>query len=291
MSERTLGHASAAFAFALWGFFPLYFARLDALAPPELLAWRIVCSVVTLAPIMLLRPGPRTLLARLGAPGQLRLACLSSALIGVNWLVFIDAVTSGRVIETSLGYFLVPLVNSALGMLLFGERPDPWRGAAIAVAAAGMLGAFAVSGALPLVSLLLAGSFGLYGAVRKGVALDSATGLLFETLLLAPFALLYLLLRGTSPASLPPETLAWLLGSGALTLLPLFSVVVAARRIEMGTLGVYQYIAPTMHLAFAITVFGEKLDAARAVALATTLAAVGLWSAGAWRGYRRGRAA
>ena len=278
---RAIGFAAAAFAFVVWGFFPIYFKRLDELSSLEILAWRIVCSFAVIAPALLIRPGPRALVRRLATLRRRWPIVAATALISVNWLVFILAVTDGRVIEAGLGYFLVPLVNSGLGILFFGERPNRWRIGALAVAAAGMALAFLVAGTLPFVSLTLAATFGLYGAVRKASELDSATGLLLETALLVPLAGIYLLVAGTSPATLDGATLGWLLASGVLTLAPLFAVVVAARRLEMGTVGVFQYITPTMQLGFAVWLYGEHFDAARTVALASTLVAVMLWLAGA----------
>ena len=283
MSGRTLGHLAATLAFVVWGFFPLFFKRLDALPPGEILAWRIVCAFATLVPLMLLVPGPRVVARRLGALRRWWPVPVATVLIAVNWLVFIHAVTSEQVLEGSLGYFLTPTVNSLLGVLFFGERPDRWRLAAIAVAALGMLAAFVVAGAAPAIPIALALTWGLYGAMRKTVELDSATGLLVECALLAPLAVGYLLLAGTPPSALDRDTLVWLSLSGALTLLPLYAVVVGARRIEMGTLGMFQYITPTLQLGFAVTLFGETLDPGRGVALGATLAAVALWLVGARR--------
>lgn len=279
--ERNIGLIAAGFAFTVWGFFPLYFKQLDVLPPAEILAWRIVCSFVTLAAVMAFVPGPRKILAQLRALRRAWLVLAAAMLISLNWLVFIHASTSGQVLESSLGYFLVPIVNTMLGALFFAERPDRWRLASMATAAIGMTGVFLLADAAPWISLTLAISFGLYGAVRKAVDLDSATGLLCETMLLLPIAGLYLLAIGSAPSALSDVTRHWLLASGVLTLLPLLAVVVAARRIEMGTLGLFQYITPIMHFALAIWLYDEVLDEARQLAFVATLCAVVLWLVGA----------
>jgi len=286
-ADHTVGLLAAGFAFTVWGFFPLFFKQLDALPPAEILAWRIVCSFLTLATVMVFVPGPRRILAQMRALRRSWLVFAAAILISVNWLIFIHAITHEQILESSLGYFLVPIVNTALGMAFFAERPDRWRQASMVMAACGMGAVFVVADTAPWISLSLAASFGLYGAVRKAVDLDSATGLLCETTLLVPIAVLYLVAFGTAPSEVPDVTRHWLMASGVLTLVPLFAVVVAARRIEMGTLGFFQYITPVMHFGLAVSIYGETLDLARQLAFATTLCAVGLWMAGAEAERRR----
>ena len=270
-------------AYTLWGFFPLYFDRLGSVSALDVLAWRIVLSCALLGTAMLLWRGASRLLADIRALRQWSLVVAAAAVISINWLVFIKAITEGQVLQSSLGYFLVPLVNSLLGILVFGERPNRWKIASFALAAAGMTVSFLVAGVLPGYALTLAASFGLYGMLRKRMALDSITGLLLETILLAPIALGWLLLHGQPLSVHAVDTRAWLMLSGIVTLVPLLLMGLAARRIELGTLGVLQYIAPVMHFLLALAVFGETLDAARTIAFATTVAAVLLWLVGAFR--------
>lgn len=267
-------------AYTAWGFFPLYFKQLGEVSALDVLAWRIVLSAALLGVAMLLWHGPRRLARAVWPLRHWRLVLAATAAISINWLTFIVAIDEGEVLQSSLGYFLVPLVNSLLGMLVFGERANRWKVASISVAALGMLTSFLVAGVLPGYALVLASSFGLYGMLRKRMTLDSTTGLLLETLLLTPVALGWLLLGGAPLGSFAPDTRHWLMLSGAVTLLPLLLMVFAARRIELGTLGVLQYITPVMHFCIAIGLYGEALDPARLVAFGTTTAAVGLWLVG-----------
>ena len=274
-------------AYTLWGFFPLYFHTLRSVAALDVLAWRIVLSCVLLGGVMLAWRGPRALLASVWPLRQWPLVLAAAAVISINWLVFIVAIAQGEVLQSSLGYFLVPLVNSLLGILVFGERPDRWKIASFVLAGCGMAASFLVAGVLPWYSLILAASFGVYGMLRKRMSLDSTTGLLLETVLLAPIALAWVLFAAQPLAAHAEGTRHWLLLSGAITLGPLLLMGFAARRIELGMLGVLQYIAPVMHFALAVTVFGEALDTARTIAFATTVAAVGLWLVGAFSGRAR----
>ena len=281
------GVAFGLFAYLAWGFFPLYFDRLGAVPPADVLAWRIVLCSAALALALLVRPGFGPTLARVRAVRRWGLVVAAALVIAINWLVFIHAIAVGEVLQSSLGYFLVPIVNTALGALVFAERPNRWKLASLGVAAIGMAASFALAGAVPGHALALAASFGIYGALRKRMDADATTGLLLETLLLAPFALGWILWAAVPLGALPAQTRHWLMLSGILTLLPLLAMGLAARRIELGTLGLLQYVTPVMHFALAVLVFGEALDAPRAVAFATTVLAVTLWLVGAFAASRR----
>ena len=215
------------------------------------------------------------------------LVLAATLVISANWLIFIVAIDAGQVLQSSLGYFLVPLVSSSLGMLVFNERPNRWKIASPIVAALGISVSCVVAGVVPVYALGLAATFGVYGMLRKRMSLDSTTGLLLEILLLTPLAVAWLTVAAAPLDAIAPSTQRWLMASGAVTLLPLLLMVFAVRRIELGTLGVLQYIAPVMHFALAVTVFGEALDTARTIAFATTVAAVGLWLVGAFSGRAR----
>jgi len=276
------GVLSGIAAYTLWGFFPLYFHQLQRVDAFDVLAWRIVLSCALLGGAMLLWRGVARLKAAIWPLRQWPLVLAAAAVISINWLVFIVAIAEGEVLQSSLGYFLVPLVNSLLGILVFGERPNRWKIASFVLAALGMLASFAVAGVLPGYALTLAASFGIYGMLRKRMALDSTTGLLLETVLLAPVAFGWLLVAGQPVAQHALDTRVWLMLSGIVTLVPLLLMGFAAQRIELGTLGVLQYIAPVMHFLLALAVFGEALDTARSIAFATTIVAVALWLTGAF---------
>lgn len=269
-------------AYTLWGFFPIYFRRIGDVAPLDVLAWRIVLSAALLGLVMLVWRGPSRLRLELRPGAQWPLVLGATLVISANWLIFIVAIGAGEVLQSSLGYFLVPLVSSTLGMLVFNERPNRWKIASPIVAAIGISISCVVAGVVPVYAIGLAATFGAYGMLRKRMSLDSTTGLLLEILLLSPLAIAWLWLAGAPLDTFTPSTQRWLMASGAVTLLPLLLMVFAARRIELGTLGVLQYIAPTMHFALAVGLYGETLDAARAIGFAATLVAVALWLVGAW---------
>lgn len=290
-SESRKGLGAALIAFGTWALYPLFYKQLTHLAPGEVMAHRVIWSCVLLWIGMI---GMRALrqaawdFADVRVLGQVALA---TVFISVNWFTFIYAVSTERIMEASLGYFLNPVVTAMLGVLFLGERPDALRSAAIFVAAAGMIGTFIVAGVLPVISLVLAFSFGFYSLLRKRSRLDSKAGLFFETLLVTPFALAWLSRNGSPADSLAAADWAWLVTAGAVTIVPLLAVVYAARRIELGTLGFLQYLAPTGHLLIAVFIYHEPIDEARGLAFATTLVAVALFSAGAWRGWRTPRPA
>jgi chloramphenicol-sensitive protein RarD len=247
-------------AYLIWGFLPLFFKLLGEVPAAQVLAHRVIWSALLLLVLVVA-------LRRLSAIRQattwrvLGLLTISAALIAVNWLVYIWAVNSAHVLEASLGYFINPLVNVALGAAVLRERIRPVQGAAVALAATGVL-AMALGGGALWVSLTLALSFGTYGLIRKVVAIDALGGLFVETMILAPFALATLAYVGSSGEA------AWgratdvellLVASGVVTALPLLLFASAARRLRYGTLGLLQYMAPSMAFLLAVFVFGEPL--------------------------------
>ena len=254
-------------AYALWGVLPLYIHLLRHVPALQFLAHRVIWSVVLLAVIVLALRRGRAILA--AARGRTLLMLLASALlIGVNWIVYIWAVQHAHVLEASLGYFINPLLNVALGMAVLGERVRRLQGVAIGIAALGVT-ILAVSGGGAIwISLALASSFGVYGLVRKIVAIDALGGLTVETLLLAPFCLALLVYAdingdGAWGQSLGLDLL--LVFSGALTASPLLMFAAAARRMPYSTLGLLQYIAPSIQFGLAVLVFGEPLRPAQLV--------------------------
>jgi chloramphenicol-sensitive protein RarD len=270
-------------AYTLWGLFPVYFKLLGEVAALDVLAWRIVLSALLLAVGMLLWSGPKRLLAKLNPGAEWPLVLMATLVISVNWLTFIVAVDEGQVLQSSLGYFLVPLVNSLLGVLVFAERPNRWKQASLVIAAVGLTVSFTVAGVVPWYALILALSFGLYGMLRKRMSLDSTSGLFLETLMLAPLAIAWLVIAGTSPAQYEPIVRNGLMLSGVVTVVPLLLMVFAVKRIELGTLGVLQYIAPAMHFVIAVAVYQEALNPSLTAAFITTVLAVGCWLLGSFR--------
>lgn len=276
-------------AFAIWGVLPLYFHALSEVPALQVLSHRVVWSMLLLGIVVIVTGRARSILA--AARGRtLALLVASAALIAVNWLVYIWAVQHHHVLEGSLGYFINPLVNVALGVLVLGERLRRWQGVAIGIAAAGVA-VLALSGGGSLwISLVLAASFGLYGLVRKVAAIDALGGLTVETVLLAPLALGVLVYAGMiGQGSLGKSwTLdGMLILSGVITSAPLLMFAAAARRLPLATLGLLQYIAPTAQFAEAVLVFGEQVTRVHAVTFVLIWSGCALY---AWDSIRAARA-
>lgn len=248
-------------AYVSWGLLPLYIGLLQAVPALQLLAHRVVWSVVLLlALVLLLRRGGALLAAAKGR--TLVLLMGSASLIAFNWIVYIWAVQNGHVLEASLGYFINPLLNVALGVIVLGERLRRIQGAAIAIAAVGVLVLAASGGGALWIALALAVSFGLYGLLRKIAAIDALGGLTVETVLLAPLSLGWLLYaaetgEGAFGQSLRIDLL--LVGAGIVTAAPLLMFAGAARRMSLATLGLIQYLAPSLQFFEAVVWFGEPV--------------------------------
>jgi chloramphenicol-sensitive protein RarD len=248
-------------AFAIWGVLPLYFRWLGGLPAVEVLAHRVVWSLLLLVIVVsVLRRWPAVRAA--ASARTLAMLAASATLIGVNWLVYIWSVNNHQTIAASLGYFINPLVNVSLGVVVLGERLRRLQGVAIAIAATGVV-AMAVGAIGTLwISLALAVSFGVYGLVRKVVAIDSLGGLLIETALLAPPSLIYLLMiahDGGGAFGRDAMTNGQLVLLGLVTAAPLLMFATAARRLPYSSMALLQYLTPTLQFIVAVAVFGEPL--------------------------------
>jgi chloramphenicol-sensitive protein RarD len=292
MNPTRTGIAYALGAYLLWGFMPIYWKLLSHVPAPLVLAHRIVWSCVFLA-IPLAAPSRRTaLLQALRDWRRLRPMVLASLLISVNWLTYIWAVTTGHIVEASLGYYINPLLNVALGTLLLRERLRPVQWIPLALAAAGVLQMGLAQGRLPWVALVLATSFGIYGLVKRTTHLDSVTGLSLETALLGLPALGYILVH--QPAVLDPGPWDWLLlaGAGPITAVPLLLFAAGARRIELWLTGLLQYLAPTVQLLLGLWLFGETLGDGRLTGFLLVWAGLLLFAGESlWRRRRAGGSA
>jgi len=248
-------------AYVSWGVLPLYFHLLVGVPALQILAHRVLWSVLLLVPLVLvLRRVPAILAAARGR--TLLLLVASAALIAVNWLVYIWATTHGHVLESSLGYFINPLVNVALGVAVLGERLRRMQAVAIGIAGLGVLVLAVTGGGMLWIALALALSFGFYGLLRKVAAIDALGGLTVETLLLAPFAAAVLLSAshaGTNVFGQDPRHDWLLVAAGAVTALPLLMFAAAARRMSYATLGLLQYLAPSLQFLQAVLLFGEPV--------------------------------
>lgn len=292
-STRSAGVLFALGAFGYWGFFPLYFRQLGDFSPLEILLHRSLWSVPFL--LLLVLGGGRlaAMLRALRSWATLRVLLASTTLLAGNWLIFIWAVQSQQVLQISLGYYINPLANVTLGVLLLGERLSRLQTFAVALAAAGVLILAWQGSHVPWIALSLAVSFALYGLLRKTTPLGAVEGLLAETALLLPFALGGIVWLAASGQGhfLAGGTLGDLLliSSGVVTATPLLFFAAAARRLTLSAVGMFQYIAPTLHFLMAVWLFGEAFTSAYAVTFGLIWSAVALFLLEGWRKTRRAR--
>ncbi len=266
MSQRALGILYGILAFTAWGLMPLYWRPLKSVTAPEVLCHRIVWSLVFVSLLMAVRGRIPEVLATLKDFKRLRLLVLSAALIAANWGLFIWAVNSNYVLESSLGYFINPLMNVLLGTLVLKERLAPLKKVALGFATAGVLVMTFWTHTVPWIALSLATTFALYGLIRKLAPVDSLLGLSLESVLLAPFALAYLTRAEVLGTGIFLHQGWWinlvLIGAGPVTALPLLWFAHAARRLELSAVGVLQYLAPTGQFLVAVFVNGEPFTLA-----------------------------
>ncbi|QYM78630.1 EamA family transporter RarD [Horticoccus luteus] len=264
------GAWAAGLCYFLWGLVPVYWRQLAAVDAVELIAHRLVWTALfTLVVLGFMRGGWGALRGALSSRRALGLQLLSSVLLTANWLVYVWGVNAGHIIETSLGYFLVPLLNVGLGRLVLHERLRRLQWLAIGVAAAGVAWQLVLLGRLPWIALAIAGTFGGYGLLRKQSPLGPLTGLAVESALLAPLGLALLAWRfhtGTGalggPFALSTQLLV--LTTGVVTAGPLLLFAYGAQRIRLSTLGLLQYIAPTVQFSLGLLVYHEPFARERA---------------------------
>jgi chloramphenicol-sensitive protein RarD len=257
--NRGIAYASA--AYLLWGVFPIYFKALQHVAPLEILAHRIVWSLLLCAVLLLALRRLQWLADLWRQPRVGAWFAASSLLVAANWFVYIWAVNAGRVVDASLGYFINPLVNVLIGAAFLHERLRRPQWLAVGIAAAGVAWLTWQAGAVPWIGLVLAVSFGLYGLLRKTAALGAIEGLTLETLLLAPFAAAYLfwLVQTGQSGFAGGDTASrlLLLAAGPVTAVPLLLFAAGARRIPFSTLGLLQYLGPSLQLLIGVWLYDE----------------------------------
>ena len=267
-------------AYGLWGVLPIYFKLLQAVPAIDIVAHRIVWSLVALALLVTLLRSWDEVRAAIRRRRTLALLVLSALLIGVNWLLYVYAINSGHILAGSLGYYLNPLANILLGRFILKEYLGRLQWAAVAIAAAGI--SVLLAGALGTlwISLTLCFSFATYGLIRKVVPVDSLAGLTIETMLLAPLAVGWLLLGGTSPATQfgsDPTQTTLLIATGVFSTIPLLCFTAAARRLPYATVGMLQFVAPTLQFVLAVALYGEPFTRAHAIAFGAIWTALALY--------------
>lgn len=263
-ANASAGALFALGAYGIWGIVPVYWKKLAFATAPEIVAHRVIWSVVFLAAVLSFvgRSAWGAVRAAIVSKRTLGMLAVTTALIAANWGLFIWAVQTGHILQASLGYYVNPLVSVVAGVLVLGERLTRGQTIAVGLATAAVVAMTIATGTLPWISLVLAATFAAYGLLRKLAPVDAMAGLFVETLLVAPFALAFVVMRertglGALHQGALHATLVAL--AGPITAVPLLFFVAAAKRLPLSTLGFFQYVSPTLQFLVAVLLYGEKL--------------------------------
>ena len=289
-----IGIVYATLAYFCWGLFPIFFKQLVGVDAFEVVMHRTVWSLVFLLGVLLVLRRWAWLGPVLRQPRVLAAFALSAGLLVANWSIYVWAIQHDHVLDASLGYFILPLINVALGFVFLRERPRVGQWFAVGIAAAGVVWLTVLAGRLPYVALLLALTFAFYGLLRKVAVLGALEGLTLETLLLTPFAaglLVWWTWHGQGVlAQNNTHALGWLLLAGPITAIPLLMFAAGARRVTLATMGLLQYIAPSMLVVLGVWLYSEPFDVRRAGGFGLIWLALILYSLEGWRESIRRRA-
>lgn len=276
------GIISAISAYTMWGIAPLYFKLIQHIGADEILVHRVVWSTLLLLVVVLLSNKWQGFIKVVTQPNMVLRLTISASFLAVNWFMFIWAVNNDHLLDASLGYYINPLLSVALGVIFLGERLRPWQIFAVALAFVGVVVQLVMIGSLPMVSLALAGTFGIYGLLRKQMHIDSFVGLLIESLMMLPIALVYWLLfleTNTSNILLNEWSLnTTLICAGIVTTAPLLCFTAAAKRMTLTALGFFQYIGPSIMFVLATFYYQEPLYFAKLVTFACIWTALAIFS-------------
>ncbi len=281
-SDTPRGFAFALACYGLWGLLPLYMKAVENMPAAEVVAHRIVWSVPIAGVILLVLGRTADIRAALRSPRTLAMAALTACLITLNWGIYVWAIGAGRAIETALGYYINPLVSIVMGAVFLGERLSRLQMAAVALAGVAVAILAIDAGGLPWVSLALAFSFATYGYLRKTLPIGPSQGFFLEVMILSVPAIAYIVwlqMRGTGhflPSE--PGNMALLLGCGPVTAVPLILYAFGAKLLRYSTIGIMQYIAPTMIFLIAVFAFGEPFGGVQAVAFGLIWVALFIYS-------------
>lgn len=288
-NETRNGVVAALSAYLLWGFLPILFHMVEQAGSVLIVAERTLWSLLLLAIIIGVTAGFSEVRAVLGDVRRMRVIALSALLLVCNWLLYVWAVETGQVLEASFGYFINPLVNVAIGMLFLGERQNRLQTVAILIAGVAILIQAAGIGRIPLIALGLAFSFGFYGFIRKTAQTGPATGLFAEAVVVAPFAMSYVIfdiVRNGVGVHADPTLMLLLIATGPATAVPLLLFAYGVRRLRLTTIGMFQYLAPSIQFILAITLFGEALNSLRLLSFALIWLSLVVFS---WDSFRQRR--
>lgn len=288
-SEMRKGVVAALSAYLFWGFLPILFRLLDAAGAMLIVAERTLWSLVLLAIVIVATRGTSEVRSLLADWRRMRVIAISAVLLVGNWLLYVWAVETGQVLEASFGYFINPLVNVAIGMIFLGERQNRLQAVAIGIATIAILIQAVGLGGVPFVALGLALSFGFYGFIRKTAEAGPATGLFAETLVAAPFALAYVvfdLARNGAGVHADPGMFFLLMLAGPATAVPLLLFAYGVRRLRLTTIGMFQYLAPSLQFLVAILLFGEHLNGTRLLSFALIWLSLVVFSYDSFRQHR-----
>lgn len=286
--EQRKGVILACMAFFMWGLAPIYFKLLQHISAFEILMHRVVWSVLFIVIIVAVMNQWHKVQHVLKHPKLIAMLVITATLLGFNWGLFIWAVNNDHMLDASLGYYINPLLNVLLGMLFLSEKLRKWQALAVALALFGVVIQVISFGSFPVVALSLAGSFAVYGLLRKKLPIESLPGLLLEALILLPVALVYWWLMAPSNSSdfvaNDWHTNVLLISAGVITTLPLLCFTGAAKRLQYTTLGFFQYIGPSLMFVLAVVFYGEVFSAERIVTFACIWSALAIFS---WDSYRQ----
>ena len=293
--QQKLGGAFAATAYTLWGIAPLYFKQISEVPAQEILIHRIVWSFALLVLMLTAMRAWSGIAAVLRQPKKMLAMLGTGLLLAGNWGLFIWAVNNHHMLDASLGYYINPLLNVLLGMVFLGERLRKLQWTAVALAVTGVGLQLIHYGSLPWIALVLASSFALYGLFRKKLAVDAIGGLFIESMLLLPLALFYWWqFADSSAANLLHNTTQlnlWLMAAGVVTTVPLLCFIAAARRLQLSTMGFFQYIGPSFMFGFGVFLYNEPLDPSKLLTFGFIWTALVVYSLDALHQVRKGRVA
>jgi len=268
-TDTAAGLVYALMAYGLWGFLPLYMKLLSHISPAEIVAHRVIWSIPIAAVVLMVTRRTRDLATALRSPRTLALAGLTAGLVAVNWSVYVWAITSGRALDASLGYYINPIFSVLLGAVILREKLDGLQKLSVAIAAVAVAILTVASGTVPIAALALTVSWGFYALLKRSLAIGPNQGFMLEVLILSPLALGYVVwhgVQGTGQFAGNVSDTLLLLGCGAVTAVPLIFYANGAKGLRLTTIAMLQYIAPTMIFLIAVFDFGEPFGTARMIA-------------------------